>query len=394
MCRNRELLDFEADSSTGAVDCVHVLDESCLAQGADAPSFIGSGKKPDSLVHDVQRLLRRRSLSPRRVDLPEILQATGAQNPTELALLSHGCSLSDQYWYRPRGSHERWEDVNFYDNDWDPAFGNAVLSRNWGALAQASMETPDITCGGYTRKAWVSEEGQIRLLKASPVGSVAYIEGELIATKMVSRIMKPSEFTRYEKVRRFGEDFTSCNLMLGPAEEHVSADALLGPEGWRLYGNAGAQSANVIRRFAQVLEERGVEGALQYAARISVVSTLALTHDQHLLNFGAIRNVETGAYRTAPVFDYGGAFGMGLSLEEMERLCAKPVLIAIIIARMFNELEPEWDYSWYDPHALDGFAEELEDALTAVDGLYADFPRIVRQAFSAQLTYVNRVARG
>ncbi len=62
------------------------------------------------------------------------------------------------------------------------------------------------------------------------------------------------------------------------------------------------------------------------------------------------------------------------------------------MARMFSELEPEWDYTWYDPRALEGFSKELEEAFSAIDGLPAGFPALVGQAFSIQLSYVNETA--
>lgn len=392
MCRNRELLDFEVDAATGDVAEVRVIDESCLAQGVDAPSFVGGGIQAGSLKSDVQRLLRRRTIGAMRPDLPDILCATGVQNPTALVLLSHGCSLSDQYWYRPRNAHERWEDVNFFDNEWDPAFGNAVLARDWRALARASVETPDLTCSGWTRKAWVCEGGRRRLLKAALVDNGSSLVGELLVSRMLSRIMEPADFTRYEAVHRLGEDFSACDLMLSPVEEQVPADAVLGPDGRQIYESA-AQSAEVIRRFVRALDNLGVQDALRYAARISVASTLALSYDQHLLNYGVIGNLETGTYRAAPLFDYGGAFGLGLPRKDVEVFCANPMALTLVIARKFSELQPEWDYSWYDPYALQDFPEEIEDALSAIDGLPAGYPKIVRQAFSVQLAYVNDIWR-
>lgn len=393
MCRDRELLDFEVDSVTGTVESVRVLDESCLAQGVEAPSFVGGGTEPGSLVSDVERMLFRRSISPRREDLPELLNATGAQNSTELALRSRGCSLSDQYWYRPRGSHERWADVNFFENDWDPTFGNAVLSRDWKALARASVDTPDVTCSGWTRKAWIREEGTARLLKASRSNAVAFLESEIIVTRMLSHILKPEQFTHYEKVHRFDEDFVACNLMLGPTEEHVAADALLGAQGKQRFNGSIAQKPEVLSCFAQTLDDLGVKDTSRSIARISIASVLILSKDMNLFNFGAIRNVENGEYRAEPLYDYGGSFGLSLSLKQMETLCAHPVLASFFVNWILNDFAPGWDYSWYDPQALQGFDEELEDALLAIDGLPAGFSSIIREAFSAQLDHVNEMLR-
>jgi len=392
MCRDLELLEFEADSETGAVSSIRVLDESCNLAGHKTPSFVGWGGVKGSLIDDVERVLHRRCISPRRADLPEILLATGARSAAELTLRSNGCSLSDQYWYRPRGSQLRWEDVNFYDNDWDPSFGEAVLSRNWGALAKASVETPDITCNGWTRKSWIVEDGRKRLLKSSPIGGVTYLYGEIVVTHMLSRFLKPSEFTPYEMVHRYGEDYVACDNMLGSAEEHISTDCLLGLERARFGDGVAGASSEVLNVFVRELQGIGVDSAPQIAAKIAVVSALSLCRDRHFFNYGIIRNVETGSYRASPLYDYGGSFGLGAPLESLRALCENPKFLALVVTSLFRELDSSWDYAWYDPRALEGFDEELEDELSAIDGLPATYPKIVRNAFSMQLKYVNEVA--
>ena len=394
MCRDRELLNFEVDPRTGTVESVRVLDEACLASGPKALPFVGVGEVAGSLESDVQHLLRRRALAQRRPDLPMILEAMGVESPTELAFLSRSCSLADQYWYRPMGSTLRWSDVNFFDNDWDPAFGEAVLSQDWQALARASVETPDVTCSGWMRKAWIREEGRTRLLKSFPADGASYLEGEIIATRLLSRILEPGEFIRYEKVRRFGMDCVACDLMLGSAEEHVSANCLMRPEVRRLYNEGGVRNYVVASHFGQVLESIGVEGASAAAAKVAVASSLMLDMDQHPFNYGVIRNVETGAYRVSPLFDYGSAFGLGSSPQDMQKLCDIPPMGILVGIRLFSELNSEWDYSWYDPQALEGFDEELEQALCSMDGLPAQCPKLVRFAFSSTLAYVNKVALG
>ena len=392
MCRDRELLDFEVDPARGVVESAQVLDESCRIGGPGAPSFVREGTTPGSLEGDLQRLIRRRCLHHNREDLSLILQATSAKSPFELALRTHGCSLSDQYWYRPYGSQERWADVNFYDNGWDPAFGEAMLLRDWRALARASLETPDITCSGWMRKAWVLDGGVPRLYKASPASGVAFLEGDVIVSRMLSRILAPGEFTCYRKVRRYDEDFVVCDHMLGPTEELVPADALIGPVEYRYL--VFDKSAKAIRAFKQVLDDLGVAGTSRIAARTSVATALALARDLHPLNFGVIRNVETGVYRAAPLYDYGDAFGLGLSQQDSQWLSRNPLLTALFLISKGSVLDSDWDYSWFDPQALQGFDEELECALSAIVGLPAGYPHVIAQAFAIQLDYVREVALG
>ena len=388
MCRDRELLDFEVNPTTGVVGSVRALDESCRAGGLGAPAFARGGEADGSLMGGVQLLVSRRAITRKREDLPEILRATGAESPFELAFRSHACSLSDQYWYRPKGSTQRWADVNFHDNGWDPTFGEAVLARDWHALARASLETPDVTCNGCARKAWVLDGGVPTLLKAPPINGTAFLECEVIVSRMLSRMLASGEFTSYRKVCLHGEDFVACGTMLGPTEEIVTAEALIGHAGMPADGDG----ARAIGAFKRALDGLGVEGASRIVAKSSVYEALVLTSDPNRVNWGVIRDVETGAFRAAPLFDYGGAFGMGLSPQGMRQLCENPVLSILIGVSKCNWLDPDWDYSWFDPQALRGFDQELESALLAMDGLPARYPQIIAKAFALQLDYVRGIA--
>lgn len=115
MLKNQELLDFEVDVETGKV-CV--LD----APDANDPLLSSLGLGDPNRDAAVAATVGSRRLSPNRDDIDAILGAFGARSGIELAFMGHGLSFSDKLWYRAPGSSERWEDINFYDNDWDSDF--------------------------------------------------------------------------------------------------------------------------------------------------------------------------------------------------------------------------------------------------------------------------------
>ena len=392
MRRDQELLDFEVDSATGVVSSVRVLDESSLAQSAQAlPSARGKAT-PESLASDVQHMIRRRSILPLRIDLPDILRATGTGSPVELALGTHGLSLSDLYWYRPAGSCERWADINFFDNDWDASFGEAVLKRDWDALSRADREVPDVTCDGWARKAWVREGGTAYLLKGPHANDTIDLVGELLAARMLSRILGPLDYVHYEKVRRFGEDYIACPAMLQSDEELIPASELLESDMAWERDDASIKNDLVLKSYADVLANLGVKDAQQAVSKALVTVTLTLNRDLHLANFGVIHNVETGAHRASPLYDFGGAFCLGVRADVIETAIANPAFALLWMLRDFSELDPSWDYSWYSPRALEGFGEELEVTLEAVEGIPKGYPEFIRQTFELQLGYVNEMA--
>ena len=392
MRRDQELLDFEVDSATGVVSSVRVLDESSLAQGIQALPSTRGKVTPESLARDVQYMIRRRSIHSLRIDLPNILRATGTGSPVELALGTHGLSLSDLYWYRSAGSRERWADVNFFDNGWDASFGEAVLRSDWDALSRADREVPDVTCDGWARKAWVRKGGAAYLLKGSHAYDTIDLVGELLAARMLSRILGPFDYVHYEKVRRFGEDYIACPAMLRSDEELVPASELLESDKAWERDDASIRNSLVLKNFADVLANLGVKNARQAVSKELVAVTLTLNRDLHLANFGVIHNVETGTNRASPLYDFGGAFCLGVRADVIERAIINPEFALLWMLRDFSELDPSWDYSWYNPRALEGFGEELEATLDTVEGIPKGYPKLVRQAFELQLGYVNETA--
>ena len=139
MFKNTELLDFEVDTATGET---HILD---APDAVDALlSSLGLGG-PDG-CEIVPQIMLKRCLSYGREDIDQILEAFGARSCFELVFMGHGLSLVDKLWYRAPGSTERWEDVNFFDNDWDASFCEAVLTH---CRAAPEPETR-LCCSGST----------------------------------------------------------------------------------------------------------------------------------------------------------------------------------------------------------------------------------------------------
>ena len=77
--------------------------------------------------------------------------------PSELLDKAFGLSLSDQYWLKPVGTDIKYEDINFFDNDFDYAeFMEASLSKNSKMIQNASsLKTPNNTTNGMLKKAWI-----------------------------------------------------------------------------------------------------------------------------------------------------------------------------------------------------------------------------------------------
>ena len=386
MNREHEVLEFDIDLDALAVTNVMPAAGAAWAPHALRP-LIGRGEVKNGLFW----FLQRRALSRRRSDLADVLAATGMPNAIELALRAGGFSLSDQYWYRACGSDATWEHDNFFDNAWDPAFGQALLDHDYRALAEAPLRTPDVTVNGKCVKAWVPAPEGPRMLKASTCEVPCDIVCEAIASRLLTRLLSEDDCVPRAIVERKGELLVSCPAMIGRDEEYVSAVDVMMAAGVDMGVNGEKTISQTADSYLRLLEDLHVPGAGQSVSKRMVASVLLLDADVNPNNFGLIRNLMTGALRPAPLFDLGRAFGV-FEPESMRVALKHPQLALLMVANKFNFLKPSWDYSWFEPSRLDGFEEEFRGDLARYDLLPQGLADLIAKTLCSQLSYVADVA--
>lgn len=389
MHQDYEVLEFELDPADFAVLNVRPLEDS-----ARMPlGMVGNEAQAKELL---KIFLDSRCLAHGRDDLQLILKVTGTRHPWELALRSGGFSLQDQYWYRSADSGQSWKHCNFYDNDWDPGFGKAVLKGDYDALGHVSPVTPDLTCGGLSRKAWLRDDVGPLLLKADDTYDGLKVQAETLASRMLSRLLPPKDFVAYERVELDGQSYSSCRPLVDADEDLALAwQVLLATEGpqedaqWseKVYGD------ELLEHYQRALNKLDVLDWEQARAKQDVFSQLTINLDLHSHNMGVVRNARVGVLRAAPLFDFDCSFALA-NQDQMEWLCAHEDFMPLAIASRFSALNPSADYSWYDPHALDGFEEEIEKELGSNATVPQGFPHLIASLFAIQRSYVNSVASG
>ncbi|MBR3314677.1 MAG: hypothetical protein IKG18_11120 [Atopobiaceae bacterium] len=405
MHREDEVLAFDLDLATGNISNVHPLDRADLAP---------LGVLDDEGVSDwaLAQFVRRRSLSRFREDLPLILEALAASHPCELVVRTHGFSLSDQFWYRANGDTTTWAGSNFFDNGWDDASGDAIIARDYDALAHADSFVPDLACGGGTRKAWLHTPDGSRLLKASYGGECEPV-GEVLGARMLSRILDVGEYVPYELVSIGGETYSSCPPVVNRDEDLLTPPTILSVSARSQASIPPPAPGDWVGGVEELLESMGVANPRRAIAKAAVAESLLFKKDFHSGNYGFVRNAAgrnaaghdaaghdaTGRNATAdiarpaPFFDFAGSFGtFGMQLSHGAH--RHRLMVGIRVATWYSNLEPSWDYSWLDPTALDGFGEELEKGLAACRGLPSEYPAIAHELFDMQLDYVCSVVRG
>ena len=337
MNRNHAVLDFVYDDGRKRVSIERVREGA-----AWAPLGAGlAGRKPNG--EDFAAWLRRRYMPPLRPEAARLMRAAGVSSTDALMFGSLGLNLSDQYWFKLEGVDLDWHDVNFFENGYE-------------RTADGPFRTPDSSTPGALEKRWERIDGIDCLIKGSSGSDEREPYNEVLATRLFRRLLEEGEYVPYEMVERDGRTCSSCPTFVTAQTEFIpAADVAVG---------AGiTEGRDFYRGYAAFCEGKGIEDVRTGLSKMIVCDHVMANFDRHRGNFGLVRTVETlDGWRMAPLFDNGAGFFSRATLRELERERF------VWTANPFEEyplqqLARVEDLSWYDPHMLDGFDDEVRAVL-------------------------------
>ena len=354
-------------------------------------------KAPYKLLHtkvDPELVLLRffnvRTISQNRSDIKEILKATGCESTFELSFKSHNLSLIDHFWVKQEGENLKYEDINFFTNKWDDSFAEAVLSGNYDALKDCNLHVPDITTSGWGIKGWILED--VPKLYKLGIDQDASDESlaEVLASRLALRLLNEDEVNLYE-LRKVGDKYASVSsLMINYDEELVTLSNVVPSEMYSLYLSK-SHDKNLDRKFFEKLKDFGMPELYEFFVKLSVLRSLCFVSDLHFDNISLIKNTKTNKFRVAPIYDLGGAFGSSKTGRE---LLSKPNKgLYLLIYFMYNNLDPNWDYSWYDPSSLDGFEDEIKEVLSKSEFYTPELIERIIAVYQIQKDSLNKLAK-
>ncbi len=388
MQRNQELVDFDIDPATGEVRIINARANDKLLASMGLDRQCGSWT--------LNKLVERRAISPLRKDKDQILAAFGAKSPIDLAFMGYGLSLVDQFWYRTPGSIERWEDINYLDNGWDPSFGSVILSGDYANLTSCSPNVPETTTSGHAIKAWERNGDKILLIKLSEHPDGIELRGAQLASDLCTLLFDEDCYVPLELVKRHNKPCSASPLMLAPDEELADGNRLFVMTGMQnhLSLTKGGITAEACEAYIDAYSALGIADASAHVAKMACFSCLSLLADFNPSNFGAIHNFDSGAWRAAPLFDYDGSFNAPYNGTSISGICENPLFVELFCASRFSFLNPSWDWSWYNPRALDGFEERIIKAYSPCNNLPSEYGELIARLLVMQRGYVNKIASG
>ena len=247
---------------------------------------------------------RGRGIPNWRDKLDLLLHRLDISAPTELLDKAFGLSLSDQYWLKPIDSNLKYDDINFFDNDFDYAeFLEASLSLNSKIVKkETSLITPNNTTDGMLKKAWIIENSTRYLLKSGYKNEILQPFNEVLASMICDRL----GFNHVSYTLDVYKDtvVSKCPCFITKDTELITAYQIRND--MKRHDNT-----DDYEEYIKKLEENGIPNAREKIENMYILDFLIMNEDRHLNNFGIIRDVNTLKWLdVAPIFDNGMALNI------------------------------------------------------------------------------------
>ena len=291
-----------------------------------------------------------------RDKLDLLLHRLNIQTTKELLDKAFGLSLSDQYWIKPYDMNIKYDDINFFDHDFDYSeFMEASLSLNSATIkSKNSLKTPNNTTDGMIKKAWIIENGTRYLLKGGYKNEILQPFNEVLASEICKRL----GFNHVEYELDTYKDMVvyKCPCFINKDTEFITA--------YQIKSNMDRyDNIKDYEEYIKELEKNGIKNVREKLENMFVLDFLIMNEDRHLNNFGVIRDVNTLEWiDIAPIFDNG----MALNVEYFN----DDELVISGYGRFFYELKPFDEIikvikniDRIDVSKLDGIVEWFDDLL-------------------------------
>lgn len=311
MNKNQKILLIEYNS----YNVISQIYEIYNIEYAPLAVFNASKIKSFSLTKAVNDWFRGRGIPSWRKDLEKLLDKLGVSSSDELLNKSYGLSLSDQYWLKEVNSDVKWEDINFFTNDFEyEAYLDASLdssSKSKISLDKNIFRSPNNTTDGMLQKGWIIENGKRVLVKGTYTSNKEEPINEYLASQICKRL--DFDYCNYEVEWSDKTKLISkCNDFINENEELISAYDIYNSE-------KKPNNINDYEFYIQILEKHNVLNARENMENLFVLDYLMLNNDRHLKNFGIIRNVNTLKWeRVAPIFDTGESMQCDKYTDEID----------------------------------------------------------------------------
>ncbi len=356
MNKNVEVLTAEYNETSKFFDRIYEVKDINYAPYILKSFYIEDDINDTPFRTNLSEWFRRRCIPSWRDKLDLLLHRLNITAPYELLDKAFGLSLSDQYWLKPEGSDISYDDINFFDNDFDYAeFMEASLSVNSKSITkEASLKTPNNTTDGMLKKAWIIDNGTRYLLKGGYKNETIQPFNEVLSSEICERL----GFSHVKYTLDTYKDMvvSKCPCFINKDTELVTCYQIR---------NDMKRHDNIedYEEYLKKLEEMGIKNAREKLENMFILDYIIMNEDRHLNNFGIIRDVNTLKWLdVAPIFDNGQSLNIEYYDEDEVHISGS--------GRLFYEVKPfdeiikiVKNLKRIDINKLDGLAEWFDNLL-------------------------------
>lgn len=381
MCGNHPVLAFEYDPASGrACSSGEVLDPRRL------PLEFSTHGKSALYARRIDEWWKSRAIPSTRDGIHRVLESLGAASTGELLDRTYGLSLSDQYWVKREDDPVTWKDINFFENPFDEALGEILLT-SYSSSRDISFNAPDVSTGGDLPKRWIIDKstGRRLLVKSGRTGQEPM--NEVIASKLCARLDIP--VVSYSLARSGNRLVCTCEDMLTSHEELVSA--------WQVLQSV--KTVKGLNSHDQWIHAAVVFGADEQSVRDAtddwlVADYLMRNTDRHYNNFGLIRDIETLTVRPAPIYDTGASLWSGELDVDGRDWFAKPFYTATGKPSALRQLRLVEDWDRFDLNSLTDWPDEVAHELSRMHMFAPERLDSIRGQLAKRIDMIHRVRDG
>lgn len=316
-----------------------------------------SYKKGDDLLKILSDWFKGRGIPDWRDKLDILLHRLNIDTQAVLLDKAFALSLSDQYWIKPYNSNIKYDDINFFDHDFDTSeFIEATFSNTNNTIKNnETLKTPNNTTDGMLKKSWVIDNGTRYLLKGGYKNELLQPFNEVLASMICSRL--GFNYIEYKIDIIKEKPVSKCACFIDKDTEFITAYQILN-------NNLKEKDRdNAYEFYIKLLEDKGIDNARTKMENMYILDFLIMNEDRHLNNFGIIRDVNTLKWLdVAPIFDNGQSLNLPY-YNENEAIIAGEGRLFYNVESFDNIIHIVKNLKRIDISTLDGVVEEFDNLL-------------------------------
>lgn len=244
----------------------------------------------------IQQWWELRAVPASRTTMQKVIRAAGCLN-TEMYLAKNlGLSMTDTYWVRPEGLDLSFNDVKFSNL--------AAYSHGKIPYHNATSYDPNASLGGQMEKYWDLVHEAPVLVKESYKFFGQQSVNEAFATLLHHRQKTSIPFVNYTASVKDDRGIECrCSSFTSEHIELLSAHEVLESQ-------KAKNDRSQYEKYIDICSENGIDRSLMqdFMDYQTMTDFLISNTDEHLLNFGILRNADTmQPLGPAPIFDSGNS---------------------------------------------------------------------------------------